>query len=161
MLVDAMSARGARAGASSDLVGDAVRGYGMPSREDVGAGAAGLGSSDSENDLSSRNNNNKKKKKKGKAGAKGKARTGEDDEDPHEGDDALSLAANRILLDAPDLWDVLGGTTARRERVRSREEPLLEVGAWELVRVLVKAWEDEAEGNAAQAKKEGQGTCRT
>ncbi|GAA6017087.1 hypothetical protein JCM10207_001482 [Rhodosporidiobolus poonsookiae] len=66
----------------------------------------------------------------------------EDDLSPSDDDDALVHSAKR-LGGADDLWDVLGGTTARRVRVRSRERPVVEGGGWRLVRVLVRGWERE------------------
>ncbi|BGP49895.1 hypothetical protein JCM10450v2_005800 [Rhodotorula kratochvilovae] len=139
LLADAM---GAQHGA--ELVGEAVSGYGMPLRGEAGGAALTA-------EVEERGPARKKAKGKGKARADAEA------EAPHEGDDALTAAANR-MLDAPDLWDVLGGTTARKERLRTKERPLLEVGAWELVRVLVKAWEDEAERKERAAKEQREDT---
>ncbi|GAA5928130.1 hypothetical protein JCM3775_002825 [Rhodotorula graminis] len=149
LLADALDAQG-----GAELVGDAVVGYGMPSRADAGSSlsaAAGAAlDSDDEGDYPAR-----KKLKAAKGKGKARAAAGPDVEDPHDGDDVLSLAANRILSDATDLWDVLGGTTARRERVRSARSPVLEIGGWDLVAVLVAAWDKEAERKAAAARAQG------
>ncbi|GAA5889246.1 hypothetical protein JCM8208_007814 [Rhodotorula glutinis] len=149
LLADALDAQG-----GAELVGDAVVGYGMPSTADVGSSSGAAAALDSDDDDYAARKTPKLAKGKGKARA-GAAATGPDIEDPHDGDDALSLAANRILSDAVDLWDVLGGTTARRERVRSARNPVLEVGGWDLVAVLVAAWDKEAERKAAAARAQG------
>jgi len=153
LLADALDALG-----GAELVGEAVAGYGMPSRDDVGSSSlASAAALDDSGDTPARKKLKPASLKgKGKARAAG-ARPDGDDDDAHEGDDALSLAANRILSDAADLWDVLGGTTARRERVRSARNPVLEVGGWDLVAVLVAAWEHEAERKAAAARVQGVG----
>ncbi|GAA5838713.1 hypothetical protein JCM9279_003837 [Rhodotorula babjevae] len=152
LLADALDAHG-----GAELVGEAIAGYGMPSRDDVAPSSSPAALDDS------RDTPARKKLKAAPSKGKGKARAlgagllaaAAADDDAHDGDDALSLAANRILSDAADLWDVLGGTTARRERVRSARRPVLEVGGWDLVAVLVAAWENEAERKAAAARAQG------
>ncbi|GAA6048374.1 hypothetical protein JCM3770_000974 [Rhodotorula araucariae] len=148
LLADAMGVQ--RGG---ELVGEAVAGYGMPLRGE--AGGVALATAEEEEGRGP-----PRKKAKGKTVGKARAGTGATDrraEAPHDGEDALTAAANRIL-DAADLWDVLGGTTARKERLRTKERPLLEVGAWDLMRVLVRAWEDEAERKTSAASEQGEDT---
>jgi hypothetical protein len=113
-----------------EVVCAAVKGYGMPERR--------KGGEDDSDPFGLAVESKRKAKGKGKA-----AMTDPDFEHPHDAaDDPLAVSADRILA-AEDLWDVLAGTVARVPRLRTREKPVLEVGGWELVRVLVRGWEDE------------------
>ncbi|GEM10127.1 hypothetical protein Rt10032_c10g4144 [Rhodotorula toruloides] len=114
----------------TEVVCAAVKGYGMPGRRKSGQDDAdpfGLAI-----------------ESKRMATGKGKGpSTDPDFEHPHDSaDDPLAVSADRILA-ADDVWDVLAGTVARAPRLRTREKPVLEVGGWEILRVLVSGWEDE------------------
>ncbi|GAA6058293.1 hypothetical protein NBRC10513_001801, partial [Rhodotorula toruloides] len=124
MLNDVIGTNGA------EVVCAAVKGYGMPERR--------KGGEDDADPFGLAVESKRKAKGKGKA-----ATTDPDYEHPHDSaDDPLAVSADRILA-AEDLWDVLAGTVARVPRLRMREKPVLEVGGWEVVRVLVRGWEDE------------------
>ncbi|BGO93246.1 hypothetical protein NBRC10512_000101 [Rhodotorula toruloides] len=124
MLNDVIGTNGA------EVVCAAVKGYGLPERR--------KGGEDEADPFGLAIESKRKAKGKGKA-----ATTDPDYEHPHDSaDDPLAVSADRIL-GAEDLWDVLAGTVAKVPRLRTRERPVLEVGGWEVVRVLVRGWEDE------------------
>ncbi|GAA5988626.1 hypothetical protein JCM11641_005186 [Rhodosporidiobolus odoratus] len=66
----------------------------------------------------------------------------EDDLRPADEDEPIMTAAKRIGK-AEDLWDFLAGTTARKGRLRSRENVMVEGGGWALFGVMVDGWETE------------------
>ncbi|GAA5977343.1 hypothetical protein JCM10908_004946 [Rhodotorula pacifica] len=123
-----------------EVVCDAIKGYGMPL---VGSARS---RADSEEPPTAGGKYFGKKKKGGdKLG-----RDHPDFEEPVESDDVLAQAAN-LMLDAPDLWEVLAGTTAIDRQLRTSEQPILETGGWEVVRELVYGWEAEAARKKASA----------
>lgn len=69
-----------------------------------------------------------------------------------ESDDPIVEASKRIGQ-AEDFWDFLAGTTAKKSRLRTRENPVAEAGGWPLLQVLVRGWEDE---HARKEKCKGQ-----
>ncbi|GAA6030361.1 hypothetical protein JCM8097_009072 [Rhodosporidiobolus ruineniae] len=85
--------------------------------------------------------------------AAGGADDSDDDDDllPSVEDEAIAAAGKRIGQ-CEDLWDFLAGSTARKTRVRTREKPVMEIGGWPVLGVLVKGWEEEHDRKAKDAK---------
>lgn len=118
------------------VVCDAIKGYGMPLAG--GSSASSGGSRADSEEPPAHKYFGKKQKKNAKIG-----HDHPDFETPVDSDDPLAAAAN-LMLDAPDLWEVLAGTTAVKRRLRTSEQPVLDTGGWEVLRELVRGWEAEA-----------------
>ncbi|KAG0653564.1 hypothetical protein C6P46_002481 [Rhodotorula mucilaginosa] len=118
------------------VVCDAIKGYGMPLAE----GGGSVSRADSEEPPAHKYFG---KKQKGKKSGANLGQDHPDFETPVDSDDPLAAAAN-LMLDAPDLWEVLAGTTAVKRRLRTSEQPVLDTGGWEVLRELVRGWEAEA-----------------
>lgn len=132
-----------------EVVCDAIKGYGMPLAE--GGGSASR--ADSEEPSTHKYFG---KKHKGKKSSSKLGQDHPDFETPVDSDDPLAAAAN-LMLDAPDLWEVLAGTTAVKRRLRTSEKPVIDTGGWEVLRELVRGWEAEAiRKKAADDSGEGQ-----
>ena len=119
-----------------EVVCDAIKGYGMPLAE--GGGSASR--ADSEEPSTHKYFG---KKQKGKKSSSKLGQDHPDFETPVDSDDPLAAAAN-LMLDAPDLWELLAGTTAVKRWLRTSEQPVLDTGGWEVLRELVRGWEAEA-----------------
>lgn len=69
-------------------------------------------------------------------------------------DDVLAISAKRIG-GTENLWDFLAGTTAKKQRVWTREQPIMD-GGWEILRCFVDGWETEWKQNKHVAFGSGQ-----
>ncbi|GAA5963369.1 hypothetical protein JCM3765_007004 [Sporobolomyces pararoseus] len=67
----------------------------------------------------------------------------DEDLDLSDSDDILAISAKRIGK-TENLWDFLAGTAAKKQRVWTREQPVLD-GGWEILRSFVDGWEAEWE----------------
>ncbi|GAA5984131.1 hypothetical protein JCM5350_003788 [Sporobolomyces pararoseus] len=140
-----------------------IKGYGLPKLETPSASSSKaledpfqsspVTSSSVAASTTQKSSRNPKMTSKGKGKAKSTSTDTKNDSDEDldlsDSDDVLAISAKRIGK-TENLWDFLAGTAAKKQRVWTREQPVLD-GGWEILRSFVDGWEAEWEKKKIQA----------